>query len=80
MEISAAVLKRVEQLLKEKKMTFYALENKSSIQHGTMSAFRYGKTKNITLRTIMQLCIGLDMSLTEFLEDPIFKFENFNLE
>ena len=80
MQISEAVLKRVNSLLKKKNMTFYSLENLSGIQHGTMSAFRYGKTKNITLKTIMQLCVGLDISLIEFLNDPIFELENFELE
>ncbi|MBP3619330.1 MAG: helix-turn-helix transcriptional regulator [Clostridia bacterium] len=80
MTVSEAVLKRINKLLKQKNMTFYRLEIKSGILHGTLSAIRYGTSKNITLKTIMQLAKGFEITLLEFLDDPIFDIENFNLE
>ena len=80
MEISEAIMKRTKKLMKDKNMTFYRLCITSGILHGTLSSIRYGKTKNITVKTVMQLCKGLDVSLIEFLDDPIFNFENFDLD
>lgn len=80
MTINEAVAKRIAKLLKEKKMTQYSLEQNSGIPHGSMACITNGRNKTVTLTTIYLLANGFDMSIQEFLDDPIFDKSNFNFE
>lgn len=80
MNICKAVGLRISNLLLEKKMTLYRLEQKSGILHGTMMCIMNERNKNVTLKTIMQLARGFDMSLLEFLDDKLFIEENIDLD
>ncbi len=80
MNICKAVGLRISNLLLEKKMTLYRLEQKSSILHGTMMCIMNERNKNVTLKTIMQLARGFDMTLLEFLDDKLFTEENIDLD
>ncbi len=85
MNICKAVGLRISNLLLEKKMTLYRLEQKSSILHGTMMYIMNERNKNVTLKTIMQKTImqlarGFDMTLLEFLDDKLFTEENIDLD
>ena len=51
MTICQAVAKRINQLLLEKKMTQYRLEQDSGIQHGTMNGIMSARNKGIELNT-----------------------------
>ncbi len=76
MNICRAVGMRISKLLKERDMSMYRLEQNSGILHGTLMCIMNERNKNITLRTIMQLARGFNMSLLEFLDDDLFAFEN----
>lgn len=78
MSVCNAVVTRIKKLLEEKKITQYRLEQKSGVLHGTMMGVMAQKNKNVTLRTIMQIANGFNMTLLEFLNDPIFDSENFD--
>ena len=80
MNICKAVGLRISNLLLEKKMTLYRLEQKSGILHGTMMCIMNERNKNVTLKTIMQLACGFDMTLLEFLDDKLFTEENIDLD
>ena len=80
MNICKAVGLRISNLLLEKKMTLYRLEQKSSILHGTMMCIMNERNKNVTLKTIMQRARGFDMPLLEFLDDKLFTEENIDLD
>lgn len=80
MNICKAVGLRISNLLLEKKMTLYRLEQKSGILHGTMMCIMNERNKNVTLKTIMQLARGFDMPLLEFLDDKLFTEENIDLD
>ncbi len=80
MNICKAVALRISKLLIEKNMTLYRLEQKSNILHGTMMCIMNERNKNVTLKTVMQLAEGFDMTLLEFLDDKLFTKENINLE
>ncbi len=80
MNICKAVGLRISNLLLEKKMTLYRLEQKSGILHGTMMCIMNERNKNVTLKTIMQLARGFDMTLLEFLDDKLFIEENIDLD
>ena len=80
MTVNDAVAKRVTQLLAEKKMTQYRLEQQSGIQHGHMQWIMSGKSKTVTLSTVSKLAHGFDMTLAEFLDDELFEYINLELE
>ena len=80
MNICKDVGLRISNLLLEKKMTLYRLEQKSSILHGTMMCIMNERNKNVTLKTIMQLARGFHMTLLKFLNDKLFTEENIDLD
>ena len=80
MTVNDAVAKRITQLLADKKMTQYRLEQQSGIQHGHMQWIMSGKSKTVTLSTVMMLANGFGMTVIEFLNDDMFLFENLNVE
>ena len=80
MTVNDAVSKRISNLLKEKNMSQYRLEQKSGIQHGSMQCIMNGRNKTVTLSTVIMLARGFDISLTEFLDDEIFCSEDLETE
>ncbi len=80
MTVNDAVAKRVSDLLREKDMSQYRLEQASGIQHGSMQCIMNGRNKTVTLSTVIMLAKGFDMSLTEFLNDDIFSSEELEIE
>lgn len=80
MTVCQAVAKRVNELLFERKMTQYRLEQNSGIQHGTMNSIMSAKSKGVEVNTVMMIARGFKMSVIEFLDDPIFKLEELEIE
>ena len=80
MTVNDAVAKRISDLLKEKNMTQYRLEQESGIQHGSMQCIMNGRNKTVTLSTVIMLARGFGISLTEFLDDVIFSSDSLDIE
>ena len=80
MTVNDAVAKRISKLLREKEMSQYRLEQKSGIQHGSMQCIMNGRNKTVTLSTVLMLAKGFNMSLTECLDDEIFRSEDLDIE
>ncbi len=80
MTVNDAVAKRVTQLLREKNMSQYRLEQNSGIQHGSMQCIMNGRNKTVTLSTVMMLAKGFDMTLVAFLDDEIFRSNEIEIE
>ena len=80
MTVNDAVAKRISNLLTEKKMSQYRLEQNSGIQHGSMQCIMNGRNKTVTLSTVMLLAKGFGISLAEFLSDDLFTSELLEIE
>ena len=80
MTVNDAVARRITKLLLEKEMSQYRLEQESGIQHGSMQCIMNGRNKTVTLSTVIMLAKGFNMTLTEFLDDDIFRSENLEVE
>ena len=80
MTVNNAVAKRISELLREKGMSQYRLEQESGIQHGSMQCIMNGRNKTVTLSTLILLAKGFGISLTEFLDDEIFCSEELDIE
>ena len=75
-----AVAIRIRELLVEKNMSLYRLEQNSGILHGTMMCIMRERNKNITLKTIYQIARGFDMTFLEFLDNEIFFDETLEID
>ncbi len=80
MTVNDAVAKRIAKLLAEKNITQYRLEQLSGIQHGHMQWIMSGKSKTVTLSTVMMIAHGFGMTVLEFLNDESFLYENLDVE
>ena len=80
MTVNNAVALRISNLLKEKNMTQYRLEQESGIQHGSMQCIMNGRNKTVTLSTVILLAKGFKMSPSEFLDDDLFKSDELEAE
>ena len=80
MTVNDAVAKRIKGLISERKITRYRLEKLSGIQHGHLQWILSGKSKTVTLSTVIMLANGFGMTLIEFLDNKDFLFENLNAE
>ena len=54
------------------------MEKIIAMPHNTMKTLMGERNKSVNLKTVMQIARGLDMTLSEFFNDPIF--ENSDLE
>lgn len=79
MTVCQAVAKRVNQLLIEKKMTQYRLEQNAG-KHGTMNGIMSARNKGIELNTVIMIARGFKMTVIEFLDDPVFTAEDLEIE
>jgi transcriptional regulator with XRE-family HTH domain len=78
--VNNAVALRISNLLKEKNMTQYRLEQESGIQHGSMQCIMNGRNKTVTLSTVILLAKGFKMSPSEFLDDELFLSDELEAE
>lgn len=72
MKLVEAVGKRLDNILKERKMKQNHLATLGGIPRSTISIIIGVKRKEVKLGTIYQICDTLQMSLKEFFDDPIF--------
>lgn len=72
MNVCGAVAERIKDLLIERNMTLYRLEQKSGILHGSMACIMKGRNKTVTLSTVYMLARGFDMTIIDFLDAPVF--------
>jgi len=71
-KISEAISKRVLELLVARNMSQYRLEKIMAIPHDTMVRVMGAKNHSANVRTIFQICRGLDIPVGEFFTAPIF--------
>lgn len=79
MKLSTAVAKRIGNILAEKQMSQYRLEKIIAMPHNTLKTLMSGRNKSVNLRTVMQIVKGLDMTVAEFFNDPLFESEDLEI-
>ena len=78
MTVNEAVAARIAELLRERDMSQYRLEQATGIQHGSMQCIMNGRNKTVTLSTVILLAKGFDLTLAEFLSSDLFLYQNFD--
>ena len=80
MQLSEAVQQRIINLCNENHITINKLSTNSGLSYSTVFSIFYGKSKSPKLSTILHICEGFNMELTDFFKDPLFKDVEFEEE
>jgi DNA-binding Xre family transcriptional regulator len=72
MTIGEAVRMRILELCKENLITVNGLSLKCGITQSTLSNLVLGKNKNLQINTIKKICDGLEITIQDFFNSPIF--------
>lgn len=76
MQLNKAVSTRLSELLTERNMTKYQLYMKSGVPRSTISNIINCSYDSVKLRVIHELCQGLEISLSDFFQSPLFEENN----
>ncbi len=72
MHLSEAVAMRIAYFCKEKSLSINKLSIQCGLRQSTVSNILNGTSKNPTIASIKKICDGLEISLSDFFDDPIF--------
>ena len=73
MNAKQAVSARIRELCKQRGIAINALANSAGISPSTIYSILNTKSMNPGIVTIKQICDGIDISLREFFDSPIFE-------
>ena len=73
MKTKEAVAMRILELCKEKKIAINTLANLSGVSPSTVYSMLNEKSQNPGIVSIKKLCDGLEITLREFFNSPIFE-------
>jgi len=73
MNISEAVITRIIELCDQRMLTINALCNLSGVTQSTVNDIVNGTTYSAGIATIKKLCDGLNISIREFFDTPVFE-------
>ena len=77
--INLALKLRIEELLKQKGLSQYRLAMNSGVSHSTLKNIIHNTVKDNLLSTTILLAGGFDMTVSEFLDSPLFLEENLEI-
>ena len=72
MTISEAVIKRLFELCNDRHITINKLSTISGVTQSTVSDIVNGTTASARMDTIKKLCDGLEISVRQFFDSPLF--------
>ena len=73
MRMKEAVVKRFQQLCRERNIKLNELATLSGVTPSTVYSMMDESRKDVSVITVKKLCDGLDISIPEFYSDPIFE-------
>lgn len=72
MTVSEAVVKRLCELCDERHLTINRVSTMSGVTQSTINDIVHGTTATTTMSTIKKLCDGLEISVRQFFDSPLF--------
>lgn len=72
MNVGQAVRERIAELCEEKHITINKLANISGITQSTLNNIMSGRNNSTTILTIQKICDGLEITVTDFFDSPLF--------
>lgn len=76
MKLNQAISKRLAELLEKKQMTQYQSFMKSGVPKSTIGNVINCSYDSVKLRIIHEMCQGLEISIPEFFDSPLFTESN----
>ena len=76
MKLNQAISARLTELLAERKMTQYQLFTKSGVPKSTIGNVINCAYDSVKLRIIHEMCQGLNISIIDFFNSPLFAEAN----
>ena len=73
MNAKEAVARRIQALCLERGIAVNTLANMSGVAPSTIYSMLNTKSKNPGIVSIQKICDGLDISVREFFDDPLFE-------
>ena len=73
MGIKNAVVERIKKLCKQKNIRFNELATRSGVTPSTVYSMLDERRLDVGVVVLKKLCDGLDITITEFFDDDIFK-------
>ena len=80
MKLTTAIAYRLSNILKEKQLSQYRLEKIIAMPHNTMKTLMSGRNSGVNLKTVIQIIRGLNMTVSEFFNDPIFESADLDID
>ena len=77
--VNRAVALRISELLQKKNISQYRLAMNSGITHSTLKNIMHETIKDNLLSTIILISSGFKMTVSEFLDSPLFLEENLEI-
>ena len=72
MQLSDAVQTRIIDLCNKQNINLNKLATNSGLSFSTIFSIFYGKSKSPRLSTLLHICEGFSIELTDFFDDPVF--------
>ncbi len=77
--VNHALALRITELLEIKGMTRYRLAMESGVSHSTLKNILHETVTDNLLSTVVLIAGGFGMTVSEFLDSPLFSEENLNV-
>lgn len=78
-DVNHAIALRIKELLEEKQMTRYKLAMESGVSHSTLKNIMHETIKDNLLSTTILIANGFGMTVSKFLDSPLFDEQNLNI-
>ncbi len=78
MQLSDAVISRIEELKKEYGWSQYKLSEASGVPQTTLISIKRKRSKDVGISNILKICNGFGITLIDFFNSPLF--ENIDME
>ena len=70
--IKEAIVERFKQLCIERNIKYNELATRAGITPSTVYSMMDGRRSDVNMLTVKKLCDGLDISIREFFDNPLF--------
>ena len=74
MRIKEAIVKRFQQLCQERKIKYNELATLSGVTPSTVYSMMDSRRKDVSAVTVKKLCDGLEITIPDFFNDPLFDY------
>ena len=74
MHIKEAIVYRLKEICNNRNIKYNELATRSGVTPSTVYSMMEPDRKDLSVITVKKLCDGLDITITEFFDDDIFKF------